>query len=331
MEPEAKRQFNQQVIDTALARYGIAPETVGQTQGFESFVFPCSRNGQDCILRISHSRHRPAAQIAGEIDWLNYLARHGVSVCEALPSATGKPFEVLAPEPDYFTATLFRKAPGAEADERTWQPDLYTDIGRMLGRMHALTKRYTPLPSLPARPDWATEVAGIAERFLPAGHNQIIARFNANIERTRALQQSVDNFGLIHSDFHRGNFFVHNKKIHLFDFDDCQHSWFADDIAITLFYAVPHICTSKSDLDNANKFLRCLLEGYQQENTLDPNWRELLPLFLERREIDLYIIIHRSMDTNQLDGFAQGFMTNRRQRIEEGVPYIDLEAITQGY
>lgn len=35
-----------------------------------------------------------------------------------------------------------------------------------------------------------------------------------------------------------GNFLVSDKEINIFDFDECQYSWFVEDIAIQLFYII---------------------------------------------------------------------------------------------
>jgi len=41
--------------------------------------------------------------------------------------------------------------------------------------------------------------------------------------------------------------------------------------------------------------------GYRRENTLDSTWLKQIPYFLELREIDRYVVIHRSLDLDDLD------------------------------
>jgi hypothetical protein len=51
-----------------------------------------------------------------------------------------------------------------------------------------------------------------------------------------------------------------------------------------------------------------------------------LSTFLKLREIDLYVVIHRSFDVNKVDDlWAARYMKGRKQRIENDVPYIDLD------
>jgi hypothetical protein len=48
-------------------------------------------------------------------------------------------------------------------------------------------------------------------------------------------------------------------------------------------------------------------------------------MFLKRRELDLYTMIHRSMDLDHLDGWPASFMNQRRFKIEHDVPYVGID------
>jgi Ser/Thr protein kinase RdoA (MazF antagonist) len=94
---------------------------------------------------------------------------------------------------------------------------------------------------------------------------------------------------------------------------------------MALFYVLPHHCTSPEDLAHAETFLAEFWKGYQSSGELEPAWLRQIPLFLRLREIDLYIIIHRSMDINNLDPWCASFMKDRRQKILAGTPYCPLD------
>jgi Ser/Thr protein kinase RdoA (MazF antagonist) len=138
------------------------------------------------------------------------------------------------------------------------------------------------------------------------------------------LPKDDDSYGLIHQDVHGGNFFVDdNGDIMLFDFDDCVYGWYVYDIAMVVFYMV----TNHPDpVGLATAFWPHFWRGYQQENDLDPAWLAEMPAFFKLREVDLYGIIHRSFDVeNVTDEWAAQFMDGRRQRIEQDNPYIDID------
>ncbi len=326
MEATVKSQFNQEILDRALSRYGIDPSEAEELDAFESFVYQCRHQGKDRILRISHSRRRPWESIAGEIDWLNYLFDRGMTVCRAVPSKSGDYCEILSDEREYFTAAVFERALGQPSNPEIWRPPLFEAMGAMMGRMHALTQAYKPGNSRFKRPQWHEAMAGMAEKFIPADQQTIIDKIDALNAETQRLPISPETYGLVHFDFHRGNFLVEDQgRIHLFDFDDSQCTWFADDIAIALFYAIPPDCSSSDDLAQASQFLTHFLAGYRSENQIPPEWLARLPLFLKRREMDVYTVVHRSADLNNLNGWTAQFMEDRAARIEEGVPFVDLD------
>ncbi len=149
----------------------------------------------------------------------------------------------------------------------------------------------------------------------PPGDDPIKTLYRETINEILALPRDNGGFGLCHSDFHSGNFFVTDEgQITLFDFDDCQYAWYIYDIAMALFYAISMDCQSAEELEAAQTFLTNFLSGYRQEFSLDPVWLQQIPLFLKLREIDLYIIIHRSMDMNNLDTWCARYMDHRREK-----------------
>ena len=113
-------------------------------------------------------------------------------------------------------------------------------------------------------------------------------------------------------------------NITLFDFDDCVYGWFIYDIAMVLFYAVPFEASEAPGV--AREFMPHFMRGYRRENQFDDAWLQELPYLLKLREIELYAVIHRSFDVNNVDDpWAARFMDGRKQRIENDVPYLDLD------
>jgi hypothetical protein len=62
---------------------------------------------------------------------------------------------------------------------------------------------------------------------------------------------------------------------------------------------------------------------------LDQDWLKEIPYFLKLREIDLYAVIHRSFDVENItDPWVAMYMENRKQRIEDEVPFLDFDFST---
>lgn len=324
MDKKIKEQYNDSIFTEAISRYGVTKDLIKLLDGFESFIYEFSKGDREYILRISHSLRRSANMINGEIEWVNYLADNGVSVSRAVPSEYGNLVEVINQEDSHFAAVAFEKAKGAPPAREVRNSDLFRQMGQMTGKMHALTKKFKSSRLEYKRPEWDEEIDGIAEKYLPSTQRKVIEKFNQLLNHHHNLPKGTDSYGLIHSDFHPGNFFVDKGKITLFDFDDCQYLWFIHDIAISLFYVVSHNCVGKKELEFARKFYQSFMNGYITENQLDRFWLDQIPYFLKMREIDLYIIIHRSFDLNNLDPWCSSFMENRQQKIENDIPYVDI-------
>ena len=47
-----------------------------------------------------------------------------------------------------------------------------------------------------------------------------------------------NEYGLIHADLHRGNFFYHEEKMTVLDFDDSCYHWYLYDVAIPILMIV---------------------------------------------------------------------------------------------
>lgn len=324
MDKRSKEAFTSDILAETCQRYGIGPGSLELLDGFESFIYFFHRGGREYILRLSHSLRYSLEMIEGEIDWVNYLSDHRVSVSRAIPSEQGNLAEKIDAQDGYFIASAFEKAPGRPPRREDWQAGLLKDVGRLVGQMHRLAKAYEPPDSRIRRPEWDFEMEDFARRYLPAGEERIVALWEALLDQIRLLPKDRDSYGLIHQDVHGGNFFVDDGKITLFDFGDCQYAWFAYDLAMALFYVLPHHCDGDEQRQFARSALETLVQGYRLENTITPDWLQTIPLFLKLREIDLYIAIHRSMDLNHLDRWCASFMQGRKEKIEQQIPFLDI-------
>jgi Ser/Thr protein kinase RdoA (MazF antagonist) len=325
MEKKIKERFNQGILDQAMQAFKIGQDDIQLLDGFESFIYEFQRGGGSYILRIGHSLRRPANLIRGEVDWINYLHRGGAGVSRAVLAGNG---ELVVPledgSGDYFLATAFEKAAGSPPGKEILGPEFYKNYGRLLGRMHQLTKKYQPAEPGWKRPDWDEPIMLEVLGWLPDSESMIAQRYidlKAYLDR---LPKLAESYGLIHFDAHMGNMFVDQEgRITLFDFDDCNYSWFSNDIAIVLFYIV---LGKENETGFIREFMAHFLAGYQEENQLDDIWLKEIPYFLKLREIDLYAIIHRSFDVENIEHpWVAMFMDGRRQRIEDGIPMFDFD------
>lgn len=325
MEQRIKERYNETVLKEARERYGIAADGIRALDGFESFIYEFERDSGAYILRIGHSLRRSEGLIRGEVDWMNYLAAGGATVAEPVLSENGRPVEAIEDgQGGHFLATAFVKAEGRPPWEVGWTPELYEKYGQLIGRMHALTKAYEVPDRAWRRPEWDSADLLEVEKFLPATEGVAAERFQALMRYLQQLPKDGDSYGLIHQDAHAGNMLVDDAgTITLFDFDDCTYSWFMNDIAIVLFYAV---MGAEDEAKFTQSFLGHFWRGYRRENRLEAAWLREIPHFLKLREIDLYAVIHRSFDVDNLsDPWVAGYMNGRKERIERDRPVVDFD------
>ena len=97
MDQHIIARYNDTILHEAMRRYVIAPDKIHLLDSFESIVYEFEREGKGFVLRIGHSFRKSEALIQGEVDWINHLARGGVSVARAIPSENGKGLAWSAP------------------------------------------------------------------------------------------------------------------------------------------------------------------------------------------------------------------------------------------
>jgi len=324
LEQRIKDLFNEEILQKTMLRFGIGKNEIRILDSFESYIYEFKNGSCEYILRISHSIRRDEALIQGEVDWINYLADHGISVARAILSKAGNLVEAIPDqEGGQFLATAFVKAEGGPPWDR-WTPGLYESYGELLGKMHSSTKQFLPILPERKRPEWDDPIFDFVELFLPEDEFLARKKYKVVCEYVNSLTKNKETYGLIHQDAHGNNLFIdEDGKITLFDFDDCGYNWFINDIAIVLFY---NVVESDDWAAFTQEFMTHFLRGYLRHCSLNLELLKEIPHFLKIREIELYAVIYRDFDpTNIEHDWLNRFMKNRKYNIENDVPFIDYD------
>jgi Ser/Thr protein kinase RdoA (MazF antagonist) len=324
MDQKIKDRFNDNILQEAMRRYGIPKSQIHSLDAFESFIYEFERGAHAYILRVAHSLRRSEVLVLGELDWIDYLAERGVSVARAIPSESGNLVEVIEDQwGGAFLVTAFVKARG-QAPWDLWTPKLYKSYGEMLGRIHTLSKSYQPKQMSWKRPDWDDALFEFVESYLPESEGVAKKKYTDICQHVNTFVKDRESYGLTHQDAHGNNLFVDaSGQITFFDFDECAYNWFINDIAVVLFYIVQD---AEDWLAFTEEFMSHFLRGYVQECPLDSRWLKEIPNFLKIRELELYAVMHRDFDVNNIeDEWCARFMNQRKYRIDHDVPFIDFE------
>ena len=334
MEKDIKSRFTEKVRNACFQRYKLDGKSCNPLDGFESYIFDCGVTNlsadSEIILRIGHDGRRNSNLVKGEIDFINYLYENGVSVASGVESPQGNMVETVDDgQNQNFVMVAFVKIHGFHPWDSGWTDDRYLRYGQLIGRMHALAKTYQPANPEWKRPEWDDPIMHELDGNLGSDHQFAIDKYQECMDRAAAFSKDKDAYGLVHFDAHSGNMLMDdNGDLTVFDFDDSHYTWFANDLAMCLFYMQ---LDPQDPTGSAAHFMTCFLKGYNMENKLDPQWLETIPMFLKMRQIDLFAILHRSYDVNNLDPtdpnekWCIDFLKRNEPRIRDDLPVIDYD------
>lgn len=327
IESAIKDKFTKEIFLEAAGRFGINFADMIELDGFQNFVFLGKRASIHVILRIAHSSHRSKNITLAEIEFISYLADSGMTVSKALLSNQGEYAEVIEEADNCFIATAFEFAPGRRAEICIESDIFYERIGRFTGKMHKLSKQFSPVQK---RYDWNDNAA--ITKFKNYVPNEMLQqKLELIISQIQSLSRDRDSFGLIHGDISPGNYLNHEDYPSIIDFDQCEYSWFASEIATSIFHEtpIPFVITDVHRRRTITKrFFSNFFQGYSKENSLSRSSLDAIPLFINLRQAIVIGLIYRSSEMGNFDNWSnwnKEALTFYINNIKNDIPYIDLD------
>ncbi|WP_066318995.1 phosphotransferase enzyme family protein [Bacillus sp. FJAT-29814] len=268
------------------------------------------------VVRISEPV-KTKEMVMAELQWMKFLYDEGVRV----------------PWPDMSidieagrVKTTFEYISGVSLDVTNvahWNAEMFKQMGRILGRMHSLSKE-CELQDV-NRPRWTPvnqDVFQIRKNLSP----WLQEKYEIWMQRLAPYQIKWDTFGLIHNDFHQGNLIVNEEgTLTVIDFDECSYNWYAQDLAVCFYHAYWQHDSFNGDAEEfCESFLSSFFKGYQEENLLHPDTVEQISLFLKLREIFLYALFLRKWDLVSLEDWQKFTLHDLEKKIEKETPYAGI-------
>ena len=132
------------------------------------------------------------------LEWLSYLDRHGAPVAAPVDSVNGLLLEAVEAEDGAkAVAVAYQKAEGTVAEDLppdSWSAQLFYDLGRASGKMHALATEYQARDR--RRPLWNETVCEyVAEEYLPEPDPGVEAKNRELIAYLDALPTGTQVYG----------------------------------------------------------------------------------------------------------------------------------------
>ncbi|PLX20095.1 MAG: hypothetical protein C0601_00170 [Candidatus Muiribacterium halophilum] len=300
--------FNDDILDHFIHAFNIEKESVKELDGYENFVYEVKINGKEHILRVGHSSHRDKKQVNGELLFIDHLHKNKVSVANPIFSKNNNLVETCEATNGYFIGSVFNKALGSHLERGKKIPfNIVRQWGKTIGRSHSSSRKIKNIE----RYHWYEEY-GYWEKYVEKVPKIISEKYFECIEKVKNIK--TDHYGLVHADAHHGNFFVNNGKITLFDFDDCVYSHFINDIAIVFYYAFKKNENGLVDVDKCYSFIKEFMKGYLSENQISKEEFDNINLFLELRDVFLYIVFKATIKPEEMN-WLNGFLDQVEKRV----------------
>lgn len=273
-------------------------------------------------LRVTPVSHRNVREIESELHFMLYLKENGVPLAKPLRGKDG----AHCYQRGDTVISAFEMAAGEDFWGRTEYPARLMAIGSALGKIHRLSKAYMPAGVQPRR-QWDENPHLVKASAIFRDYDKRLSEaYEAYMGRMTQLRKDGDSYGLIHGDYLLSNYYFDQSNITVFDFDECEYSWFVSDIAVCmLYYLVGGDPKSiKRRTKEAQEWFSLIIRGYLSENNIAIDQIENMDLFLRMQEYNLL--------SYNLERKSEGFSKWQRDlvdeilhRIRRGLPFANID------
>ncbi|MCL2064935.1 MAG: phosphotransferase [Candidatus Cloacimonetes bacterium] len=306
-----------------------------QYEECKNVIYFIQKKDKEYVLRFTFRKDRTIQQLQAEAHFIDYLRVNKVPVAYPIKSKNGTFVETLKMDDLIVYGMLFSKAKGFSMPEKNYQyrkgvpiDEYYHNFGKTIGLIHKLTGHYSPQNRMTMRHELLKSVeTELLPKYLPKNQDNIENKFNKLINETKRLPRDAKCFGLIHADFHDGNFLVNNDNgnLILFDFDDSAYCWFMYELANAWTRGMKfaqYETTIERRKAKMDEWFEKIMGGYSTEHTLSNYWLTKLELFIKVVEMEYLINIFQHLEANNGSLETNEELNYRITCIENDIPYF---------
>lgn len=313
-----------------LEGYEIRP--VKAHEGGRNLVYTYDKEGAGAkIIRIAFLNDRSREDLLGEVEYIRYLFEHGASVSDVVNSQKGNLLEEIAYNGHSFYVCVFNKARGKMLVENNYRyregvpiTEYYYNCGKVLGKMHQLSKEYTPVHNRYHFFDKYN--AEYINKLIPDSLSLLKEKLLALLKNLEGLDRNHESFGMVHFDYSDGNYMIDfdTGKITVFDFDNSCFCWYMFDLANVWTHGVGWI-QFEQDAGKRKKFMEdyfeMILTGYRSETEIDNSMLEKLTLFINAVSMENIIDAFEVMRNNGEEPECDEELLYLIKCMEDDIPY----------
>lgn len=315
--------------------YGLEGSEITRIEphdGGRNVAYNCEKKGVAAkIIRIAFLHDRSREDFLAEVEYVRYLFQHGGSVSDVVCSRKGNLMEEILYGNHTFFICLFQRAKGRLLAENNYRyregvpiSEYFYNCGKILGKLHQLSKTYTPVHR---RYDFFDKYnAQYIEKLIPDSLPLLKEKLIELLKALEGLDRSRETFGLVHFDYSDGNYMIDfsTGQITVFDFDNSCFCWYMYDLANLWVHGVGWIQFEK-DAGKRKKFMEdyfeTVLAGYRSETGIDNSVQDQLPLFIKANIMESIVDAFEVMRNNGEEPECDEELSYLIKCMEDDIPY----------
>jgi len=317
------------LVATALAAYGIVADDVTNLRYYNNATYRIvDGDGYRYALRVA-ANHYSEAELRCEMQWLSAMqADPRVRVPRPIPASDGA-FVVRVTVPSLAetrACTLCHWVEGTHVPEASMTVADFARLGAATAALQQRSAAFEPPPGF-SRPSWdetrwfdpivhgtyQSILQHLRQSFSAGGVERFDELAQSARRRMRTLRLQPRAFGLIHADFHAGNYLFHDGHVGFIDFEDLGWGYSLYDVATALFGAV--------ERPDYPRLVAAFGSAYTGGAALPENFVEDLLLFQVLRIVFLTSLVVTRNDLAE-SAWWEGYVAGKLRRLLGADPAI---------
>ena len=320
------------VVSEMFGLEGYEIQRIPAHDGGRNVVYTCEKEGESAkILRIAFLPDRGREDFLGEVEFVRYLFERGGSVSNVISSRKGNLLEEIIHNNHIFFVCLFEKAKGKMLVENNYRYregapiiEYYYNCGKVLGKLHQLSKEYTPVHRRYSFFDKYN--VEYIDKLIPGSLSLLKEKMVELLKTLEELDRNHESYGMIHFDYNDGNYSIDfdTGKITVYDFDNSCFGWYMYDLADLWTHGMGWI-QFEPDVGKRKKFMddyfETVLAGYRSETKIDNSMLDKLPLFIKACIMENIVDAFDVMQNNDEEPECDEELSYLIKCLEDGIPY----------
>lgn len=297
----------------------IYPVEITKVEAVTNEMFRCIAKQGVYFARITN--YKSYDEQLEEITYTNYLYKEGLGVSPTMVSNKGNQIEKITFNNKEVLTVLYAAVKGKHLSRNEWNADVLKELGKQIGKLHRLTKKFEGIHSVRYINDWYQNEEYDFLKYIPEDETMIRDVAQEIITKINNIPKDKSNYGLLHGDLWLENVLVDDDlKLSMVDFQDCEKNFYIFDLAVPIYSAIEFSFVGGGNIiEYERDITKAIIEGYQEENNLPKEMLEILPLFIQLKEVFEYSLMHMYWNKEKLTEEQIRIMNHFRRRIEENV------------